>query len=240
MNEEELLFDKTYTCPVCGKEFKNRTVKAGKVRPLRTERNLRPVYDQFEPLKYGVVMCPACGYAALGRYFGSLLERQKKAIMQQITAAYKPPKEEKSVYSYEDALGRYKMALLNATVKGAKASEKSYICMKTAWLLSSEGENLPKDGADYESKKAEIDKQEERFMRNALDGFLEARMKEDYPICGMDEPSMDYLLVTMEMRFGEYDVASKLLAKILTSHSASPRIKDKARDLKDVLAEKMQ
>ena len=31
-NEEDLLFDKSYTCPVCDHEFKSRMVRTGKVR----------------------------------------------------------------------------------------------------------------------------------------------------------------------------------------------------------------
>lgn len=37
------------------------------------------------------------------------------------------------------------------------------------------------------------------------------------------------------MDIGQYDVATKMIAAILTSTSATPRIKDKARDMKDEL-----
>ena len=58
MEETDYLFDKSYECPVCYGAIKARTVKAGKVRLLRTEMDLRPVYEKFEPLKYDVIICP--------------------------------------------------------------------------------------------------------------------------------------------------------------------------------------
>ena len=57
----------------------------------------------------------------------------------------------------------------------------------------------------------------------------------NYPMCGMDEMTVDYLVAALAMDIGQYDVATKMIAAILTSTSATPRIKDKARDMKDEL-----
>lgn len=78
IKEEDFLFDKTYECPVCYGEIKARTMKAGKAKLLRTDLDLRPVYEHIEPLKYEVVTCPHCGYAALTRYFKGLTASQTK------------------------------------------------------------------------------------------------------------------------------------------------------------------
>ena len=59
-----------------------------------------------------------------------------------------------------------------------------------------------------------------------------------FPICGMDQSTVDYLLATMSIHYKKYDVASKLLAGILTSQTAGRQIKDKALGLKEeVVAE---
>ena len=44
---------------------------------------------------------------------------------------------------------------------------------------------------------------------------------------------MDYLLACMSFHFRKYDMASKCLGNVLTSHSASRRLKDMALDLKE-------
>ena len=127
VKEETFLFDKSYECPVCYQGFKAKTVRSGKLRSLGTDRDLRPLYDQMEPLKYDVVICPHCGYAALTRFFGGLTAGQIKAIKENISANFHPVKEEKETYTYEEALYRYKLCLANTIVKHGKVSEKAYI-----------------------------------------------------------------------------------------------------------------
>ena len=54
----------------------------------------------------------------------------------------------------------------------------------------------------------------------------------------MDESTVDILIAEIAFRFGRYEIASKMIAAILTSASANSRTKDKARDLKaEILAE---
>ncbi|MBD5464763.1 MAG: DUF2225 domain-containing protein [Lachnospiraceae bacterium] len=238
--EQELLFEKSYTCPICDTEFKSRTVRIGKAKLIGTDLDLRPKYETVDMLKYDIILCPHCGYAALSRYFKFLTAPQAKLIKENISASFKPMKEEGTIYSYEEALARYKLTLANAIVKRAKASEKAYICLKTAWLLRGQGENLKKEDADYDKKKAEIAQEEDEFLRNALEGFLSARQAESFPMCGMDEVTVDYLISVIAMRFEQFDISSRLIANILASHTASPRMKDKARDIKEMLVKQIR
>ncbi|MBD5106119.1 MAG: DUF2225 domain-containing protein [Lachnospiraceae bacterium] len=238
--EQELLFEKSYTCPICDTEFKSRTVKIGKAKLLGTDLDLRPKYESVDMLKYDIILCPHCGYAALSRYFKFLTAPQAKLIKENISASFKPMKEQGIIYSYEEALARYKLTLANAIVKRAKASEKAYICLKTAWLLRGQGEHLKEEDADYSKKKAEIDKEEDEFLRNALEGFLSARQAESFPMCGMDEVTVDYLIAVIAMRFEQFDISSRLISSILVSHTASPRMKDKARDIKEMLVKQIK
>ena len=241
MQEQDFIFDKTYTCPVCDKEFKEKTVKVGKAKLTGSDRDMRPRYEQIDMLKYDVIMCPHCGYTSLSRYFKFLTGPQLKKIKENICANFKPaPKTDKEIYSYEDALERYKMALVNAIVKQTKASEKAYICLKTGWLLRGQGEHLDKEAADYQTKKADIDAQENEFLKNAFDGFLAARQSEGFPMCGMDECTVDYLIAVLAMRFGQYDVSSKLIAGVIVSPAANPRMKERARDVKEELVKKIK
>lgn len=239
VKEAAFLFDKSYECPVCYQGFKAKTVRSGKLRSLGTDRDLRPIYEQMEPLKYDVVICPHCGYAALTRFFGGLTAGQIKAVKENISAGFHPVKEEKETYTYEDAVYRYKLCLANAIVKHGKVSEKAYICLKAGWLLRSMGENLDPATEDYEKKLQEIKEQERDFLKNALDGLINARQTENYPICGMDEVTLEYLIAVLAMEFGKYDVSSKLIYNILTTPTVNNRIKDKAREVMEELRQQM-
>ena len=238
--EQDFLFDKTYTCPICDKEFKAKTVKIGKAKLVGTDQDLRPKYENIDMLKYDIILCPHCGYAALSRYFKFLTAPQAKMISEKISKAFKAQPDTKEIYTYEEALERYKLTLANAIVKQAKPSEKAYICLKTAWLLRGMGEHLDQTDKDYAKKKADNDASENEFLRNALEGFLAARQTEGYPMCGMDEATVDYLISVMALRFEQFDVATKLVSNILVSPGANPRMKEKARDLKELLMVKIK
>ena len=51
---------------------------------------------------------------------------------------------------------------------------------------------------------------------------------------------MDYLLAYMSYHFGKYEIASKFLAGVLSSGTASRRMKDLALDLKDDIVRKLR
>ena len=240
VQEQDFLFDKSYTCPICDSEFKSRTVKIGKAKLAGSDLDLRPRYEQIDLLKYDIIMCPVCGYAALSRFFKFVTSPQAKNIKEKISATFKPQKDEREIYTYDEALERYKLTLVNAIVKQTRASEKAYICLKTAWLLRGKGEHLDKNLPDYEAQMKQCEEQENEFLRSALEGFLAARQTENFPMCGMDEPTVDYLIAVTAMRFEQYDVSSRLITGILQSTTANPRMKDKARDIKEMLMKKIK
>lgn len=238
--EKDFLFDKKYECPVCYEPFKAKTVRSGKLRLMGTDKDLRPLYEQMEPIKYDVVLCPHCGYAALTRYFGGLTAGQIKSVRENISSSFQAPESAGDIYTYEEALNRYKLCLANAIVKRGKASEKAYICLKAGWLLRSMREELDTEEADYDNKLQSTREQEKEFLKNALEGFISARQSESYPICGMDEITLEYLIAVLAMEFEQYEVASKLIANVLVSPSANRRTKDRAREIKEELLVKIR
>ena len=238
-DENDVLFDKSAECPVCGKGFSYRAVRTGKARLLGQDQDLRPRYDKFDPNKYDVVVCPYCGYATLTRYFTSLPAAQVKLLREGIVGkvhgvANNP------ILSYDDAIQRYQLALASSIVKRAKDSEKAYVCLKMAWAVRGKKETLPADTPDREAALAELEKDENEALQTAFEGFVNARQKESFPIAGMDEITIDYLLAVLSARFGKYDVAQKMIASILLSKTANNRIKDRARDLKEQVLNDMK
>ena len=237
VNEEDYLFDKKYKCPVCDSDFEAKTVRTGKVRMKNVDIDLRPDYDELDQNKYDVIACPACGYAALGRYFPTLNKYQIDDIRVKICMNYKHEPNHEPTYSYEYAKRIYQLALANAVVKKAKNSEKAYICLKSAWVIRGETQRLDPEEDGYEAKKKENDAQEKELLENALNGFVMARQSEEFPIAGMDSTTLDYLIAALAVETGKRDIASKMISDILVSRTANSRIKDKARALKDMLSE---
>ena len=237
--EDTFLLEKGVRCTVCDKGFKAKMIKSGRIKRLESDPDLRPRYQYIDTIKYDVLSCPNCGYTAINRYFDHLPSVQIKLIKEQVCANFKPTGEaEPATYDYDTAIGRYKLALYTTMVKKGKTSEKAYSCLKIAWLYRGKAETLDQADAAYEATLKACKEQEEMFYRQAYEGFMKAVSAEMFPICGMDQNTMDYLLAYMAAHFKDYAVASKCIANILQSQSAQNKIKERARDLKErVVAE---
>ena len=235
--EKDMIFEKSYVCPVCETSFTSKTVKSGKARLIGTDQDLRARYKGIDPGKYDVLLCPCCGYAALARYFSELTSTQAKLIREKISQSVHISSYNDEIYSYEQALERYRIALVNAVIKKAKVSEGAFICLKSAWLLRGYAESLRETGNPDEKLLQKLATQESEYLEKAYNGFVDAKQTENFPICGMDEVTIDYLIAALAVHSQKYDVASKLVGSLLTNNAASSRIKDKARDLKEQILE---
>ncbi len=235
VKEEDLLFDKHFVCKVCDKEFKSKMVRTGKVKLIGSDNDLRPKYQHVDSLKYDAIVCPYCGYAALNRFYNYMTDTQAKLIKINISANFKGLKEGEDILTYDEAITRHKLALVNAVVKHAKASEKAYTCLKLGWLFRGKAESLPVDTPNLECVKRELVAQEKEYIANAYEGFMEAFSKEPFPMCGMDETTMTYLTADLARQIGKYDEALRMIARVITARDANERIKSKARDMKDLI-----
>ena len=164
MDEADMLFGKSCTCVVCDRQFKTLTVRSGRARLVESDRDLRPKYEDIEPLKYEVISCPYCGFSAVARFFVPMAPSQKKNVIEKICSKVKPLDANKDTYTYEGAMDRYKLALVNSVVKISKASEKAYTCLKTGWLIRSYVEELEcRDNPDRD-KIEELIEEEEKYL----------------------------------------------------------------------------
>lgn len=238
--ESDFIFDKKIQCPVCDKEFKTKTVKVGKPRLIGSDSDLRPKYAGIDSIKYDAIVCPNCGYAALSRFFSYMTSAQAKLIKDNVSATFTGIPVSGDIYTYEEAINRHKLALYNTIVKSGKNSEKAYTCLKLAWLYRGMKENIPSDAENKEAFILACDKYEKEMIKNSFDGFMTARAKETFPVCGMDTVTLDYLLSDLAVRLEKYDIAEKFLSGVITSRTTNTRLKEKARDLRDLIKMKVK
>ena len=233
LSEKDFILDRKVVCPICDKEFLVKTVKSSKVKRLEPDADLRPNHEYVDTVKYGVAACPRCGYAAMHRDFPHLSATQRKWIRESITANFKPTEEPKmEVYSYDYAVEKYKLALVNTMAKKGKLSEKAYICLNLAWLRRAQIESLPDDTPMNAKKKKQFEAEYEGFYRQAYDGFLKVASTETPPFHGMDANTVDYILANMAVKYQDYETASKLVSRLLAQSGTPKRMKDKCLGLK--------
>lgn len=243
--EIDYLFLKNFECPLCDMKFKFPVLKSGRARRKEPDVDLRPRYENIDANKYDVVSCPKCAFTAMPRYFGHLLPRQKKLIREEFCDKIQviPVSEFKELRTidYDTAIELYKLALYSTVVKKGAVSERAYTCLKISWLLRGKVELLVLDG--LEKNKMEIlkcRKDYQIFYVQAFEGFVKAMSSESYPICGMEQNTVDLLIAGMAFNLGKYDYASRFVSGLIVSRTVGANIKKRARDLKEKIVEKMK
>lgn len=217
------LYDATITCPVCDNVFQARAVKSSAYRRQKSDSDLHIRYSLINPYFYEVYLCNICGYAAMKQDFEKIRDSQMDLIQKKISLKWQG-RRYPEVYDNDIAIERYKLALLNSVVIEAKASRKALNCLRIAWM--------------YRLK--EDDQNEQLFLKQALEGFNNAYLNEEFPICGMDKFTVMYLIGELNRRTENLDEANLWFSKIITTPSVPQKIKDLARDQRDLIKEEIE
>ena len=242
--ETEFLLLKSIRCPVCDHVFRTRLVKTGRVKRLEPDFDLRPRFAYIDTNKYDVSSCPKCGYTAINRYFSHITSGQVKLIDQGVHSKFKAntlvnAEDVLEAYTYEEAIEYCKLALYCTMVKRGSTSEKAYECLKLSWLYRGWREKLESEGTNDRELLSNVKEEEDAYYKQAYEGFMKAIASESFPMCGMEESTVNILLANMAFKLEKYDASSKLVSAILTSRVASRSVKDRAMTLKEEIIKKL-
>ena len=242
--ETEFLLLKSIRCPVCDHVFRTRLVKTGRVKRLEPDFDLRPRFAYIDTNKYDVSSCPKCGYTAINRYFSHITSGQVKLIDQGVHSKFKAntlvnAEDVLEAYTYEEAIEYCKLALYCTMVKRGSTSEKAYECLKLSWLYRGWREKLESEGTNDRELLSNVKAEEDAYYKQAFEGFMKAIASESFPMCGMEESTVNILLANMAFKLEKYDASSKLVSAILASRVASRSVKDRAMTLKEEIIKKL-
>ncbi len=211
----EVLYDKTYKCPVCDTTFSSKSIRSGKNKAIATDSDLYSKFSIVNPVLYDVVVCD-CGYAALSKTFDQLRATQITWIREEITSKYQPI-QYPVILNAENAINRYKLALLNANIKKSRIGEQAYLCLKIGWLY--------RDLEDHANERL--------FLEHARQHFLSAFTTERFPIFELDEFTTMFLVAELSRKVGDFETALRWAGELITKRSVPERLKNRARDLRD-------
>ena len=215
---ENYIYVKKFSCPVCGKDFSANLVKESKLRITSVEFDLRPVCSPIDPNLYDVILCPNCGYCDARNNFGNISHRQIEAVLEKVSHNF-VCREYPDILDIDMALEKYEQALYCSLVKNARDGEIAYICLKIMWLYKSKGDEM----------------QQKLFAELTLKCFEIALASERLPIMGLEGDTITYLIGSLYWLLDDKQSALRLLSGLVVSKSASARLKDRARDLKDII-----
>lgn len=220
-NIESSLYDRTVKCPICNYEFKTKDVKSSTIRIASKDSDTFIRYSSpANPYFYNVWICPSCGYANMRSDFNNINKHQKELIKEYITPQW-TGKKYPEIYNVNIAIERFKLSLYNSIVSKGKYSTIAMNCLKIAWMYrlidNKNSENI--------------------YMKQAIKDFCNAYINEDFPIYGMNQATMMYLIGELYRRIGDNENSLKWFSKLITTQGADQKIKDIARDQRDLIKE---
>ncbi|MCL2224376.1 MAG: DUF2225 domain-containing protein [Defluviitaleaceae bacterium] len=217
----DYVYLKSHKCPVCSHDFHDVTMRTGKCRFIESDTDLRAHYKPYDPMLYNIIMCQFCGYAAMTAHFNQMRDSQREAVIKTLAPQFKY-KEYPLELDATHAKERYLMALLCATLKKTRSSERAMLCLRLSWFADME--------EDEEAAKT--------FRIYARKGFELAYSNENFPVYGMDSLTLCYLLGELCRRTGERDSALRYISQVIMTKTAGKRLKEKAAHVRELIKNK--
>ncbi len=156
------------------------------------------------------------------RDFNKIRSFQINSVKEKITPTW-IPKVYPEVYNIDIAIERFKLSLLNYVVIGSPYSKKGFNSLKLAWMYRLKN--------DYEKEKL--------FLNEALESLKEAYSSEDFPMYGMDRYTAMYLIAELMRKAGNTEESLRWFSNVITCTGISSRLKNLARDQKDLIKEEI-
>ncbi|MDR5587966.1 MULTISPECIES: DUF2225 domain-containing protein [Clostridium] len=212
------LFLKQVHCPICEFKFKVNAVKVNSPRILSKDSDFFIRYSSPNPYFYDIWICNNCGYASMKIDFFKIKKHQKEIVLEKIKPLWKP-RDYPDIITASIAVERYKLALVTSVILNSNYSNKAMISLKIAWMYRLLG--------DIQN--------ELHFLEKALKGFNEAYIVESFPMYGLQRDSTMYILGELNRRLGNDSEALIWYSKAITTIGASYKIKELARNGRDLI-----
>ena len=230
-DESELLINREHVCPVCETVFSSGSPMMSKVIKKGNDTDLRPVYSNLDVLKYQILECPVCGFADVEKDFNKALSVEIKAYKAFGLKMDTGVSRSEEVRDYDSAYRHYKSALRCLTIRKSKKGKRGYLFLLTAWLLRGWREYKETAGENVSDDDIMCLKEEKKMLRYAVESFKEAQLTEDFPICGINEPTFYYLMGVLSFRLDDLNGASSYTLKALQDKELKPVYRVKAEML---------
>lgn len=207
----ELTYEVEKTCPVC-----EGTVMVTKVRSrltmVKQDSDFCTYYQGISPYYYNVWVCPHCGFAAPEADFGGFVHDKVKKFL----AGKKVNIDFSGVRTRDQAFNTYRLAIFYGEMAGIQASKLAALYLRLGWLY--------REGDQPEDEQAALAKAAEQFEK--------AMIYERFPIAGMSEVQLTYLLGELFRRSGKLDEALLFYNRVVSNPQAKmeKKILEMARD----------
>lgn len=204
-------------CPVCGETTRVVKVKS-KLLAERTDEDFCVHYKDFNPYFYKIWFCEHCGFAADEKTFlGSIPLTHKRKIQEFLNSRKLGLKfvEERQV---PDAVASFKLAIFYTELTGQSLAKRAGLYLELGWIY----------------RASEEKEREDEMLERAISLYDRSLMTERYPINGLSDNTVIYLIGALYYRLHDFEKSTQYLSRII----GDQRIRDedivlykRARDL---------
>ena len=204
-------------CPICGETTRIVKVKS-KLLAESTDEDFCVHYKDFNPYFYKIWFCEHCGFAADEKTFlGSIPLAHKKKIQEFLNSRKLGLKfvEERQV---PDAVASFKLAIFYAELTGQTLAKRAGLYLELGWIY----------------RASEEKERENEMLERAISLYDRSLMTERYPINGLSDNTVIYLIGALYYRLHDFEKSTQYLSRII----GDQRIRDedivlykRARDL---------
>ena len=204
-------------CPICGETTRVVKVKS-KLLAERTDEDFCVHYKDFNPYFYKIWFCEHCGFAADEKTFlGSIPLTHKRKIQEFVNSRKLGLKfvEERQV---PDAVASFKLAIFYAELTGQSLAKRAGLYLELGWIY----------------RASEEKERESEMLERAISLYDRSLMTERYPINGLSDNTVIYLIGAIYYRLHDFEKSTQYLSRII----GDQRIRDedivlykRARDL---------
>lgn len=219
----EFTFTVQKTCPICGES--TRIVKTkSKLMVEKTDEDFCVHYKGFNPYFYKIWFCEHCGFAADEKTFLGTMPSLHKKKIQEFLAQRKLGMQFVEERGIPDAVASFKLAIFYAEMTDQPLARRAGLYLELAWIYRADGE---------QEKEAEM-------MQRAADLYDTSLMTERYPINGLSDNTVVYLIGAIYFRMQDYEKSTQYLSRIIGDQSIRDndnRLYKRARDLWQTIRE---
>jgi hypothetical protein len=199
--DESFFFRDTIDCPACGSRFEYLRVRTAGVRPQHRDTDFYVTYRSEDPIRYGIVVCATCSYAAMHDDFKTLAEDERKKIVaaRQARGRYDYPNLG-GPRTLEESLTALELAQACYQLRAPSERRDAVLFHRRAWIERERG--------DAAAEREWLEKARDAYRRSfELDGEIseEAAMRVAYLIgdlsLRLDEPVLGAQWLETATRF---------------------------------------
>ncbi|RFU70134.1 DUF2225 domain-containing protein [Peribacillus saganii] len=217
MDTIEPLFDRNIECLFCKGKFTTKKIRSRFIKVTSYDSDFCPYYasDDHNALLYNIYVCPHCGFSASDDFAKYFPPATKEMIAAKVHTNW-VPQDFSGIRSIQEAIQTYKLASYCAVLKKEKHIVIAGLYLRIAWL----------------NRKLENEDQEIRFMKLAINEYLESFSTDDFKGTQVSEVRLLYLIGDLYRRCGETDKSVKYFSMVIERKSTSieTKIIDMARE----------